>query len=1434
MNKLISLVLSISLIFGSITPSLAQSKIVQGASKALDKGALEAAGAASKASKLPLNINGMRYIPGATVPTAKAPYKAASASYKQTTHAAGQQAADISARQFNPNAVEISTELTKRIVRKINSQIPVMSLTQVNELATKANLNAQDAKNIYHQIFEVTRSESAKDFLVLSTLPTITVERGFALQKQYADQAVDLYRRTLLANNTQAQVSTPLSEEQLKNWSKTMAAATDLGFLGAAKDATLLIDTYKKSPAALQPITQVVIGRALLNLQAYDALEQLAQMSCVNGKLSGDFWSGVQTYVRENSLSVQLPEIVEPATELSAAKLGKLLSSWNRMNIHHLDASAEATAEWAALNENKGKVLANPLGEKQPVETAAAAEQPLPVGDVSVNLDNIQAANNLSVGAVSIPEGMEAAEGDWFASEQVDHIARINSRYANVSYTKEVSQGLQYGLEKAERKYIKEYGKTPALQDPAFQKMWVESVKPELEKLAANNKKLNAKAQQDVLNTLEASFDPTYEVKAIEPVPFFSKAVQFFRSRADRAAATKAIRAAQEARIQGMEVRYPANVESAPGVLIPQDYDIKFVFDSEVTKRAFLNVGKLDSETFVIDSNGSLLLRSPSGSVRGLMGVRINGGNNTTQEVYRVLAARNLAPRFSETVAQNDVERALSLLSEVRVPLRTVLSKKMQLANKELKQFLVAKDLEAAKTAFISSGKVNESLAAVSKELDAIVANNADMKDIVFKLHTDKAGDWALKLTAFSEGLSSFGQAIAAATRLFGDVSSFMANLPSSAGQFGPVLAPFISGLQTRLGLKNTAYVGQILSALGLGISAGSLALGAADVLTPLWAFGGMVGGILVNGIAGNGIIKQTNSPIAKAVANDPVSASSTVADLNSWASAGGIYCYLFLPVVGATMTALFGIETGLSTLAAMFGVAGVAPLASAALLRMSKIQNIKESTVDTSKKGAFWKGIGQNLRFAFTGTQKQELAQLINKKAAKTGVAPSEIKPTKWMKTKAFLKQYLVQMAARVGLYHFGGMAFNSGPGTVLKDVFAKPEQAMLASFFAVYLTVFLGRKLGAKAMGQGLITDKALIGLSSLIAVGAGGLSILPGLDIYTRSALWALAGLGFANLANQEQAMALNRPENAGQKAAVSMIYVLARLTGMGTILYGMFSDQLATLPGLNSTLGAIYGLSMPVLATAIATLWNKNLITSDLKNQIKIWTTKKPKVLTYSNLRMEVESAMINNPNLGVTQDPAEMKQVVKNLSNGLMSRYRIDLASLEQMMISANDKTSLDLYRLNMVEKLYQRLPENTRLATGDPLTYEQFRAEVEPVYNSIIRARVLGKSEEEINKLINFSLDGIMAKYPVGRSDLRVIEARLLKKTRIDRIRLATMQYLYAKQLTKEAETEINSQLKKMTSVMDKKAVVNHVLEKYQAMAKARGVDFIPPANAAI
>lgn len=431
MNKLIALVLSFSLVFGSVTPSLAQqNKIVQGAK------AIKQAGAGAQN----LVPNTIKKIPGVSVGTnlryvPNAPAIKPLAPYAPGVHFVAPASSDESTQKLNEN---LTQAISKQALQA--SAVQAKKLDDIKKLLAKSNFSEKDAKEIYDQIFKVERTNTATEFLLLNTLPIVTVERGFALGKTQADQALSFYRNLLLStinapvnlpetaslNDLFAYSAKNAGSFDVNNWSKSMAAATNLGFFGSAKDASLLLDTYIKTPAILKPITEVVIGRALLNLQAYEALERLAVLSAgKNGKLSGQFWEGLQTYVRQQGLPVKLAE-VENANPLPITKrVDRLLSAWNELNIRHLDGSVQATARWVALGQKKGKIVA----EVTPRQTQAAPEKeaplkPVAVPEIAVDLSNVEAMANLSVGPHAVPvseneaRAVETAENTSLQSQQ--------------------------------------------------------------------------------------------------------------------------------------------------------------------------------------------------------------------------------------------------------------------------------------------------------------------------------------------------------------------------------------------------------------------------------------------------------------------------------------------------------------------------------------------------------------------------------------------------------------------------------------------------------------------------------------------------------------------------------------------------------------------------------------------------------------------------------------------------------------------------------------------------------------------------------------------------------------------------------------------------------------------------------------------------------
>ena len=182
MNKLIALVLSISLIFGSITPSLAQSnKLMKGAQKALQ-------------------TTGKEVVGGVTLPKAVEQTAGISAANSAKSALAGAPAVTggiagmpEAAGATTPATVPQIPDLRVRVDREIQAQAKAhqattpKTLAEINKLLQQKDFALNDAKEIYKQIFNVpSRTNSAKEFLLLNTFPAVTVERGFAVSAEQA------------------------------------------------------------------------------------------------------------------------------------------------------------------------------------------------------------------------------------------------------------------------------------------------------------------------------------------------------------------------------------------------------------------------------------------------------------------------------------------------------------------------------------------------------------------------------------------------------------------------------------------------------------------------------------------------------------------------------------------------------------------------------------------------------------------------------------------------------------------------------------------------------------------------------------------------------------------------------------------------------------------------------------------------------------------------------------------------------------------------------------------------------------------------------------------------------------------------------------------------------------------------------------------------
>ncbi len=1230
------------------------------------------------------------------------------------------------------------------------------------------------------------------DFVALSLVPQAVspAQRASALQAYQTE--LQSAGKTLHVSYTNLdtflkEVEANPQAQEIIDVHNTLSGAAALALLGTRSQAPVLMQFCESAQGTIFAETATLItGRGLLQMKAYDEFNQLLAETEYKEVLAGTV-----AYARENNLPVNvLPESVASVTATVNETLAGFLGDSFLPNELHADASLEATRAWMGINALEFPPVVAP----DPV-AAVNATAPLSAEPMMLRVPSrLAKAGNSSVEEKALVSADPVQlKQDYALSKE-----KVNTHYADVKYADIIANAQTAAFEPALRKFVGQYGVVPSLDNPQFQALLAQNFSYELAKAAGHNKVLSKKDVQDeILKTFTRSLDPTKEVSpavTAKDDSFLGRVKRFFKKNPDEVNAARVGLDARAAKFAGLEVSFPVDVEISKGMSIPEDFNITLKFENEDVKRAFIKrVGKLESEHFVFTRDGALLLRSTSGAERGIVGIFYEGGQAAATRLYKIL----VAPKFIELfngVTNEQVAR--DLFVQHREALNAILSNDLKATHKEFADVLASKarELPANLQALADSGKTLAAMQAVVKELQAFKAETAGAP-IELSVFMDDLGRHAQVLTAISEGMGSVGQAITAALGLLGIERGFLSQLPTSAGQVGPGTSPFIGGLQSKLGSKYTLYVGQTMSAVGNAISMTSLALGALGVLPTFPTFLGMIGGILVNGIAGNGVLKQSNVPLAKQLANDPKSASAISADLNRWASAGGMYCYLFLPVVSGLSYLLTGsAEVGLATLAAMFGVSTATPLVSAALLRGSKIKNVKE---DASNKKSYWSTIKANWNFGWHSSS-------------------------------------LKKMMGRVAAYHFAGMAFNSGPGEFFKTYFQEKfagtttdpsTYAMAASFASVYLTVYYGRKWGASLMKKGHITDKALIGASSALALGAGTLSVLPFWDVYTRGALWAAAGLGFANLANMEQAIELNRPANVGHSSAVSTMYVLARLSGMGTIVMGALSDGFRNFGGMEPTTATVTALTLPLAALTYATWANRDYITKDFMHEFRRWTTKTPKVLVYSALRDEVEAAMVKNTTWGTSMSGEGSDALAAQVAAGITSRYTVSLSALEQIRTGVEDKAGLDIHRLEMARKLLKR-PAVEGVAGKQPLTYDAFREEVEPLYTSIVMGRATGMSAQAIEQMTNQVLDGVLAKYAVTEAEVDLIVAKLSHRTAMNRNRLQVLDKLFAIQLQHDVQAEINKQLKNATENVNRADIVKHVTEKYRGIANELGIQW--------
>ncbi len=366
MKKIISLVLSFSLIFGSVAPSYAQKgKVVKQIGKAFSPEVI---------TKNLTKVNGL------------------SGMLRQA-----------------PSALA-ATEIANNVARVYETQMAVLttpkSFSDISAIVKAPTFTDANGLEVARQIFTVKHSPADKEILLLNTFPELTITKGFPVPEANMKEALEFYRRSLLGVNQKA--GTFSAEQVQDEWAKAMSSVSMLGFYGSSADAKLLLQTYETFALQVNnPALQLAVGRSLLALGAYGEFEAFINSIETLSAPNKEVWEGFRTVSESLGIDVASPKhLAEGSYALSEAEK-TALTKYSSLNEKLADPSAQATLDWLALTQQKGIVLKAPVAPEAIAEEVAATSFRLP--EFSLSAPSVT-PENLAVGATPAPASEVAGE----------------------------------------------------------------------------------------------------------------------------------------------------------------------------------------------------------------------------------------------------------------------------------------------------------------------------------------------------------------------------------------------------------------------------------------------------------------------------------------------------------------------------------------------------------------------------------------------------------------------------------------------------------------------------------------------------------------------------------------------------------------------------------------------------------------------------------------------------------------------------------------------------------------------------------------------------------------------------------------------------------------------------------------------------------------
>lgn len=434
MNKILSFVLIISLLTGSVSPAFAQLRPVSKGVRAVSRGSK----AVQVGRVLPQTVRPDAYVLGTKAP------------FLPQTIAPSFSASHIQSVVSNQAA---SVQLGMRF-----------SAIQIKQLTQSGKLNG-----IASAILNLPADSPHKLALLRNEFVTAAL-MGQASREQIS-QAVKFYRKDLIqrapllaemkGRDTAAFLS-QTSAETLKIYQEIVSSAGALATLGNKEDAGTLLDFWQQTQGGpLEEVATNITGRGLLRFKAYADFNLWANSILPKGEV----WLGFDAYATANELPIAFPmENLYAVPILPKKEMGAWLKEGCAVNMLNVEFSPSVTEAWVNLGKDP-KFLAYVLhfSEKPSVSlpqvpaqapVAGQAEQmtklpplqieipALPLGqleDLTLRPVKLGGSSSGAVEALSAPVSVGAATS-FTSRAAVDNSGMLYGGFPLFALSKRISQ----------------------------------------------------------------------------------------------------------------------------------------------------------------------------------------------------------------------------------------------------------------------------------------------------------------------------------------------------------------------------------------------------------------------------------------------------------------------------------------------------------------------------------------------------------------------------------------------------------------------------------------------------------------------------------------------------------------------------------------------------------------------------------------------------------------------------------------------------------------------------------------------------------------------------------------------------------------------------------------------------------------------------------